>query len=147
MPKVRKTRALYTLFSVSIFFVSIFLFVTGFLIAYFIVVDRVSEFSSDYINQNGWIPFHGDYFDYLMQLPKTFYSALCHYPYVCIISFVFSPLLFLFVPLYDIFFLYDYSMILNGILPFFLGACGLLWAVFMQDSYYLPKIKPLEFDD
>ena len=50
MPKVRKTRALYTLFSVSIFFVSIFLFVTGFLIAYFIVVDRVSEFSSDYIN-------------------------------------------------------------------------------------------------
>ncbi len=147
MSRKGKTRAPISPFTAVILSGSLFLCVTGFLVAYLICDDRVAEFSNGYLHQNNWTPFRGGYLDYLVQLPGTLYIALLHYSHACMMSLIFFPLLIFIVPLYDMFFLHDYSMALKGILPFAIGAVGLLWSVYLQDSHRVPKVDPLEFDD
>ncbi len=147
MPRKGKTRAPVTPFTALIMLAGVFLCITGFLVAYLICVDRVAEFSNGYFYQNNWAPFRGGYLDYLMQLPRTLYLSLLHYSHACMISLIFFPLLIFMVPLYDMFFLHDYSAVFYGVTPFMIGAGLVLWSAFLQDTSRLPKVKPLEFDD
>lgn len=100
---------------------------TGFLLALIICVDRVSEFMNGMNYRNNWSPVAGAPLEVIKAIPLNLYICITKFLESLLASLIFFPLLVLIVPLYDLFYSGDASILLYGYLPFAVGA-GLVFA-------------------
>ncbi|MFN3701332.1 MAG: hypothetical protein ACK4VI_07415 [Alphaproteobacteria bacterium] len=131
--KRRKVKDL-SLLSVLFVFAGFCISFIGFLMALVICTDRVSEFLNGRGAHNNWHPTIGEPLDVLMRLPENLIFAFTHFLEALFASILFFPLIVLFVPLYDMFFFWDFSILLYGYLPFIVGFIVILSAIAVSDK-------------
>jgi hypothetical protein len=66
------------------------------------MADHVSEFFNGWNYHNNWEPFHGSYFDYVMQIPHEVFIAFYYFPEACFITLIFFPLFILLIAFFEV---------------------------------------------
>lgn len=104
------------------------------LIAYVICVDRVSEILNGSGYQNNWHPAKGGFVDVLMNLPQNLITCFVKFTEASFACVLFFPLVVLLVPIYNLFFYMDFTILLYGYVPFLAGFGIILSAIIACDS-------------
>ncbi len=94
-----------------------------------ICVDRLSEFLNGSGYRNNWSPVSGHPLDVLKAIPMNLYICFSKFLEATFASILFFPLVILMVPLYDLFYFGDYSILLYGYLPFISGLAIIFTAI------------------
>jgi hypothetical protein len=110
---------------------------TSLLIAYTICVDRVSELLNSSGYQNNWHPANGGFIDTLINLPQNLMICFTKFIEAAFACVLFFPILILLVPIYNLYFYLDFTILLYGYVPFLVGFGVILSAIIACDS----KIK------
>jgi hypothetical protein len=109
------------------------LFILSILNAAIISTDRADElfnalrYKNDWrvsssFYKNTWEPFRNCGYDFcVLRVPGNLWVALNQFPTSFLIGLVFLPLMIFVAPMYEVFFLSEYTMLLFGWLPFALG--------------------------
>lgn len=104
------------------------------LVAYVICVDRVSEILNGSGYQNSWHPAKGGFISTLTNLPQNLIICFVKFTEASFACVLFFPLVVLLVPIYNLFFYMDFTILLYGYVPFLAGFGIILSAIIACDS-------------
>lgn len=126
-----------SLFSVFMVFCGMAVCALALLIAFTICVDRISELLNGIGYQNKWNPASGGALNIVLNLPHNLYICFAKFMEASFATILFFPLIILLVPIYNVAYFWDFSILIYGYLPFMVGFAIIISALIASDS----KIK------
>ena len=135
-PKQRPPRGPFSNFIVII---GALIALIGLLFAFVICVDRVSEFLNGRGYQNKWNPVNGNPVEEFKNLHILLYISVSKFMEASFATLLFFPLVILIVPLTDMFYWGDYSILLYGYLPIITGVGLAFTAIVVSEKTVLKK--------
>lgn len=133
--KQKRPRALWANIVLSI---GVGIGLIGFLLSFIICVDRVAEFLYNRGFQNDWDPIQGGISDVIENIPLLLYICFMKYLEASFATLLFFPLIVLIVPIYSIWHYADFSLLIYGYIPLFIGIAIALFSIVAGEA----RVKP-----
>ncbi len=116
----------------------------GLLGAFLLCAFVLEEYMNGFRIIGDWQPNTHDPVAFYLDLPANLWTAMMFFPWTCLITFVFSPLVLIFVPPIVGFSYGDWSIVILGWGPFFAGIAMFIWGGLMREgtsAKKAPKIR------